>query len=325
MKTISLLALGLAIISESSYGQNFCRGRHCPSSGPATNGPRHERQPRTPVTRPNHGGENHYRRPPVAQPGPVYRPGPVTRPNHDGENHYRRPPVAQPGPVYRPGPVTRPLPPTPRYGDYNNHRHENHNRNLWQRNRDLYNSNYILRDRNEELYRRSITNYSRFYHLPDWRHLNSSYRPYNHAPYRHSINHHQNWRSPLFYHRALPFSSIYFWNWIRVRVAYENGYQLVNNYPYYVYDGYSHRYSNYDSCNYELVDGYSNTVVTNYHSLSCQIGYDACATRRDQLNYETGRSQYFCSERFEYDRNHNYNWDYDRDFYSSVDDGYNNY
>ncbi len=206
----------------------------------------------------------------------------------------------------------------PDYGRWREHTNHLARRNhiLWDRNRRLWERNYVLRDRNPFLYRRHMNLFWRFYHRPGW------YRPY--TPYRHTswldilLGHHRNWYYPAYYHYTLPFRSIYWWNWVRVRVALDNGYRVIDGYPYYVYDGYSHRYSNQDLCDYELVDGYGNNVIKTFHGWTCQQGYDACAIERDNLNWNIGNAQYFCSERFKLDPNYDYQWNLDEDYYSDL-------
>ena len=93
-------------------------------------------------------------------------------------------------------------------------------------------------------------------------------------------------------------SYVYAQKWLRVTLALANGYHYFNNYPYFVYNGYRHRYSNYDTCNYELVDAYTNTVHRTYHSYSCSVGYDLCADLRDDLNEYEWDNRYFCAEKY---------------------------
>ena len=101
-------------------------------------------------------------------------------------------------------------------------------------------------------------------------------------------------------------------------VSWDNGYRYYDDYPWYIYNGYRHRYSDYDTCNYELVDGHTNSVVETFPSYSCRIGYDRCSDRRDDLNFYENNYRYFCSEKFEYDSNYNYNYNYDEDFYHDL-------
>lgn len=98
---------------------------------------------------------------------------------------------------------------------------------------------------------------------------------------------------------------------------YNDGFSYIDSYPYFVYNGYRHRYSPYDSCNYELVDGYNNRTERVFSGRSCQSGYDACARERDEMNYRSYDDRFFCAERI--DNSRSYNWDYNDDFYSDLD------
>ena len=79
-----------------------------------------------------------------------------------------------------------------------------------------------------------------------------------------------------------------------------------------------HRYSHIDNCDYELVDGHSNTVHRRFHNYTCATGYDLCADLRDSLNSSYNGYKYFCSERFNYDSNYSYDWNYDDSYYSDL-------
>lgn len=80
--------------------------------------------------------------------------------------------------------------------------------------------------------------------------------------------------------------------------GYNNGYWKLDNYPYYVYNGYRYRYSSVDYCNYQLVDQNNHMVVNNYWNQICNTGYDACSLERDRLNSGMGEYRYFCSETY---------------------------
>src|SRR5690606_26552068 len=97
---------------------------------------------------------------------------------------------------------------------------------------------------------------------------------------------------------------IYF-NWIFYPTSYTNGYRVIDNYPYYVYNGYQYRYSNYDNCNYQLIDKYTDTVVRNYYNQTCVQGYDSCSYERDRLNQNSYDFRYSCAETFR-DENYDY-------------------
>jgi len=125
------------------------------------------------------------------------------------------------------------------------------------------------------------------------------------------------WPSVRQYGYTLPYRYLYWDTWIRYRVTYPTGYYW-DNYPYYVYNGYMHRYSNVDRCDYELVDGHTNTTVSTFHNYYCSTGYDVCSQMRDQYNSSSSSYRYFCSERFDKDDNYSYNWDMNDSFYSDL-------
>ena len=80
--------------------------------------------------------------------------------------------------------------------------------------------------------------------------------------------------------------------------TYSSGYFVYNNYPYYVYDGYQHRYSSIDTCDYQLVDKYTDQVISTYYSQTCNYGYDSCSMQRDNLNRNEYDNRYFCAETY---------------------------
>lgn len=168
--------------------------------------------------------------------------------------------------------------------------------------------------------RRDRSDYRRLQHRPLWWLASTTFSSYTHVPYRRAVNHHNRWSRSMSYHYTLPYSNIYWDRWVRVRHQRNNGYFNYNNYPYFVYNGYRHRYSRTDNCNYELVDGYNNDTERNFSTYSCSTGYDLCADVRDQMNrYESGY-RYFCSEKFNKDSNYNYNWNYSDDFWSDANE-----
>ncbi|WP_127716648.1 hypothetical protein [Halobacteriovorax sp. HLS] len=176
------------------------------------------------------------------------------------------------------------------------------------------------RDSRDDARARAHRNYR---HRPNWNSRNTRYTRYHHAPYRYDRTHHRRWSTNRSYHRTIPYRDIYWNNWLRVRVTWTNGYYWWDDYPWYSYNGYRHRYSRIDYCNYELVDGYNNTVERRFYNYTCNTGYDLCADLRDNLNsYEYGY-RYFCSEKLDGDYTE-YGYDYNDDFYSDVsyDDGY---
>ena len=133
------------------------------------------------------------------------------------------------------------------------------------------------------------------------------------------LRHLTRWNSPRHYHYTIPYRYIYWNQWIRYRVTDLNGYRLYNGYPFFVFNGYRHRYSSYDQCNYDLVDGNTNSVQRTFSGYTCKMSYDMCADVRDNLNADYSSYRYFCAEEFEYDENFRYDWNYNDDFYSDVD------
>jgi hypothetical protein len=93
-----------------------------------------------------------------------------------------------------------------------------------------------------------------------------------------------------------------FWIMRPIPYGYGEGYCYFDNYDYYVYQGYRHRYSSEDFCDYELVDTrLVNNVVATFSNMTCKDAYDACATKRDELIAESSyydlKDYYICMER----------------------------
>jgi hypothetical protein len=95
---------------------------------------------------------------------------------------------------------------------------------------------------------------------------------------------------------------------------YSNGYWVINDYPYYVYNGYQYRYSAEDYCNYQLVDQYTHEVIQSYWNQRCQVGYDFCSFERDRLNSQFNEFRYFCAE-----THRSYGYDYSIPTYENED------
>lgn len=87
-------------------------------------------------------------------------------------------------------------------------------------------------------------------------------------------------------------------NWVMYPTLRSNGF-FYHNYPYFVFNGYQHRYSAFDYCNYELVDGFDDYVVESFGSRICSVGYDMCADARDDLNYYESSNRYYCAESYD--------------------------
>ena len=166
-------------------------------------------------------------------------------------------------------------------------------------------------------YDRAMNNHNRYRHFDNWHRPYHVYSGYRHNPYRVNINYHSTrYYTPIDYYLTLIYAHIYWDMWVRVRFERNNGYYSYNGYPYYVHNGYRHRYSPYDTCDYELVDGFYNTSYTNFYGLSCQAAYDRCAAMRDDLNWIERDYRYFCAEKFEDDFSRYSHWDFSRDFYN---------
>lgn len=134
------------------------------------------------------------------------------------------------------------------------------------------------------------------------------YRNNYRVPYSHRINvnrfHHRNRRflAPRNYFGFLRnnYSNFFHRNWVLFPTARGNGFFLNNSYPYFVFNGYQHRYSAYDRCNYELVDSYNNLRVQPFYNQFCNIGYNQCAILRDNLNHAEFSNRYYCAENYRF-------------------------
>lgn len=187
----------------------------------------------------------------------------------------------------------------------------------------------VVRDRRDLGWRRDRARrlHTRYRHRPLWHTPSYTYRRYVHRSHRYDRRAYNRYWSFSDYYRTIPYRNIYWNTWVRYRVSYNNGFHWYNGYPYFVYNGYLHRYSTQDSCNYELVDGFNNSTVRTYGTYySCQSAYDQCALDRDNYNYSSNDYRYFCSERLDRDYSYDVNYDYDTDFYGDLyhDDYYNN-
>lgn len=103
-------------------------------------------------------------------------------------------------------------------------------------------------------------NHRRFRHRPHWREPHRRYTRHTHRPHRDRFDHRRRFNRRYDYHRTIPYRFVYWDNWIRYRVSHNDGFVIIDGYPYYVYNGYRHRYSSYDRCDYDLVDGWDNRV-----------------------------------------------------------------
>jgi hypothetical protein len=179
-------------------------------------------------------------------------------------------------------------------------------------------------DRGDRDYRRDdsrnrrVDRHRRYRHRPDWRNPGRTYTRYRHTPRRDRYVHSRRYTRRYDYHRTIPYRFVYWDRWIRYRADYGNGYVLISGYPFFVYNGYRHRYSSYDYCDYDLVDGYNNTVERTFYGYTCQQAYDYCAELRDDLNYSRYDYRYFCSESLDFSYGDFDHWSYEDDFYYDV-------
>lgn len=273
------------------------------------------------VTRPTPGSTTGSYNPGTTPRGPRYnpnpgqgRPGPVvTRPTPGTTGGYNPNPR---GPRYNPTPrgpvVTRPGTTTPRYyprPTTPTYRIPGHRYNR------PVGPNYGR-------------SYGRGYNLPIRTHYGTRYyhRPFGHTPIRYSHYYHAPYRSPYFH--SVRYYRSYDWynfvlrtnrNYVYVHwifypaTGYHNGYNTIENYPYYVYNGYRHRYSSNDYCNYQLVDSNNHSVVQTYWNQTCNTGYDSCSYERDRLNSQMNDYRYFCSETYR-----DYGYDYSTPTYEET-------
>lgn len=113
------------------------------------------------------------------------------------------------------------------------------------------------------------------------------------------------YHSPIDYHSRVNSRMIYQSSWVMepVSYTYNSGYSCIDNYPYIVHNGYRYRYSPVDKCNYELVDLDSSDetdktkVVKTFYAMECNLAFDQCAAKRDQLNEDHTAQKYICMEK----------------------------
>ncbi|MGE3611466.1 MAG: hypothetical protein AB7I27_17875 [Bacteriovoracaceae bacterium] len=184
------------------------------------------------------------------------------------------PPLRNPGPVR--GAPARPLPPIPKYTGPQGPK---------------------TKPRSFKVRRKGLDFGTNRYHRPiGYEAL--SYFQYSHSPMTpdtHAAHFEtsREWYSYISMHAS---QSIYN-NWIFVPSrGLSNGYYNLNNYPFYVYNGFQYRYSSEDKCNYQLVDSYNHRVIKSYWNSACSDGYDLCSLDRDQRNDFIGEFKFFCAE-----------------------------
>ncbi|MBS3768501.1 MAG: hypothetical protein KGY75_10340 [Candidatus Cloacimonetes bacterium] len=138
--------------------------------------------------------------------------------------------------------------------------------------------------------------------------IEKKYKTYHHKPYNKTRIHKVHYPAPIKYHYTVSPHFIYRGLWIRISVNHYNGFCFYNGYPYFVYNGYLHRYSSYDPGSYDLVDSYTNNVYATFYGSSIKQSYDRCAELRDLLNNKLGEYRYFCAEKYKGDSKYSYDW-----------------
>lgn len=132
-----------------------------------------------------------------------------------------------------------------------------------------------------------------------------------HKPQQYPYHQTVHYFHPVQYHYLVPPMYLYRGIWIRWWVDSPNGFVVQNGYPYYVWNGYLHRYSSTDEGSYDVVDSYTDTIYATFYGQNIRQAYDRAAEMRDILNYREKADRYFCAERFEYDAKHEYDWNPD--------------
>jgi hypothetical protein len=128
---------------------------------------------------------------------------------------------------------------------------------------------------------------------------NRRYTPYRHQSRRNVLRHanRRYQRSSNYFNYMRSFNTNYIYrNWLMFPSTRANGYHVNNNYPFFVYNGYQHRYSTMDTCDYQLIDKNNDQVVDTFYNQTCSYGYDSCSVQRDQLNEYEYENRYFCAE-----------------------------
>ena len=156
-----------------------------------------------------------------------------------------------------------------------------------------------LRRQREARRARRLANYGTRRYWRPHRYRPIPYRRYYHTPIRRHISHTLRYTPRRYYsHLRSTFAAAIYLNWILHPSTRVNGHVVINNYPYYVYNGYRHRYSSYDTCNYQLFDKYTHDVVSSYFNQTCSTGYNQCAFDRDRRNEAEWENRYECAETY---------------------------
>jgi|GEM_PF-3770432 len=140
---------------------------------------------------------------------------------------------------------------------------------------------------------------TRYYHHP-YSYYYVDYYSYHHVVYYEPTRHYMRFSTPRDFYTYVYENSpndLYV-HWVFSPSKKENGYSIVNDYPYYSFNGYKHRYSSTDRCNYQLVDSHKHEVIKSSWNERCNRAYDKCAAERDDLNAREGEFKYFCAETF---------------------------
>ncbi len=89
-----------------------------------------------------------------------------------------------------------------------------------------------------------------------------------------------------------------FRTWVQEPVydSYTDGYWEMDDYPYYVHEGYRYRYNPVETCHYQLVDGEDYQIAQDYSENACDYAYNECAVDRDAYNTQVGSDRFFCGE-----------------------------
>lgn len=152
------------------------------------------------------------------------------------------------------------------------------------------------------------------------------HRPYGHnhrqvrTVQRHVIHHH-NYRHHIYFTPNLYYTHLYthanmcyYSNWIYCYTSRPNGFYIIDGYPYYVYNNNYHRYSSFDSCNYQLIDTFYGIPQESYWGVTCKNALDKCLSEMDYRNFTVNANQYSCAETHR-PSNFDFNYYYDDNVY----------
>lgn len=199
-----------------------------------------------------------------------------------------RPPRANPAPTRPRNPRVNPTPSRPRNpgAGYDRDRNPRRDRD-WRSDRGDYRRDHDRdwrRDRDHRRdYDRDRRQRRRVRHTP----VRVDRRP--RVVYRNPYQYYRNYRNHV---------TLYQNRWFRWSISFNDGLHYLDGRPIYVYNGYRHRYTPVEICDYELVDRYSHTTYRTFYGQTCSAGYDRCAELRDDLNWYEYDDRYFCAERY---------------------------